>query len=637
MLHGLRSAETTLFGYDAVALPQRELLPGLQLASGVEVDLDPSLPDYRESMTDPLVRATATPKDDDWYDLAVSVDVDGERVAFELLFMALARGRSHLLLPSGTYFALNTPELSALALLIAESQLLEEPDRKPLTVSRYQPDTWADLVFLGVIDAQAAEWRSRMLAADGPAGLAQVPETLKATLRPYQVDGFRWLVERAERGLGGVLADEMGLGKTLQAIALMCHLPGQRFLVVAPTSVVHNWASELERFAPHLRVTAVEETARRRGTTIAEAAAGADVVVTSYALLRLEFEAYAAEGWSVLFLDEAQFVKNRHSQSYACAKRLPAPVKIAMTGTPFENNLMELWSLFSLVAPGLFPEAAHFEHHYRVTIAHGSEERLAKLRRRIAPFLLRRTKAEVAVELPERQEQILELRLNAEHYRGYQLLFQRERQKVLQLLADDGLDKNRFQVLRSLTMLRLAALDLSLIGPSQVPSTKLDSLVDLVTEAAEEGHRTLVFSQFTSFLGTARERLEAAGVSCCYLDGSTTSRGDVVEQFRSGKAPAFLISLKAGGFGLNLVEADYVILLDPWWNPAVEAQAIDRAHRIGQTRPVMVYRLIAQDTIEEKVMALAARKAELFSAVLADGEGLPTTLDAEDIRTLLGE
>jgi SNF2 family DNA or RNA helicase len=310
-----------------------------------------------------------------------------------------------------------------------------------------------------------------------------------------------------------------------------------------------------------------------------------------------------------------------------------------MTGTPMENNLMELWALLSVTAPGLFGNAERFRDYYRAPIERGSAEvraeRLDLLRRRIRPLMLRRTKEQVASDLPAKQEQVVELELHPRHAKLYQTYLQRERQKVLGLLSD--MQKNRFEILRSLTLLRQASLDMSLVDPkhARVPSTKLDALTDMLEEIVADGHRVLVFSQFTRYLGLARGRLTAAGVRHCYLDGRTRRRDAVLDEFRSGGSPVFLISLKAGGFGLNLAEADYCILLDPWWNPATEAQAVDRVHRIGQTRSVMVYRLVAKDTIEEKVMAMKARKLALFESVMNGGGFESGAMNAADIRGLL--
>jgi SNF2 family DNA or RNA helicase len=460
-------------------------------------------------------------------------------------------------------------------------------------------------------------------------------------LRSYQVDGFNWLAFLFEHGFGGVLADEMGLGKTLQALALICHvrekgLSDAPFLVVAPTSVVHNWAAECQRFAPGLAVHTVTETRKRRVADLSDAAAGAAVVVTSYTLFRLEHEQYGALQWAGLIVDEAQFVKNHQSLAYQCAKKLDTQFKLAITGTPLENNLMELWSLLSITAPGLFPKPRRFEEYYRWPIEKGhNAERLDQLRRRIRPLMARRTKAQVINDLPDKQEQVLELDLNSRHRRVYQTHLQRERQKVLGLLGD--LEKNRFEIFRSLTLLRQASLDVGLVDPTytKIPSTKLDALLAHLTQVVAEGHRAVVFSQFTRFLDLARRRLHAAGIEYSYLDGRTKRRSDAINAFKHGASPVFLISLKAGGFGLNLTEADYCFILDPWWNPATEAQAVDRIHRIGQTRKVMVYRLVARETIEEKVMALKAGKAALFDSVM-DARGTRSgRLTVADIRGLI--
>jgi SNF2 family DNA or RNA helicase len=300
-----------------------------------------------------------------------------------------------------------------------------------------------------------------------------------------------------------------------------------------------------------------------------------------------------------------------------------------------ENNLMELWSLLSITAPGLFPNPRRFRDYYARPIEkQGHSERLAQLRRRIKPLVKRRTKDQVAADLPAKQEQVLEVELHPRHRRLYQLHLQRERQKVLGLIGD--VDAHRFAILRSLTLLRQLSLHAALVDSEEqdMPCSKIDTLLAQIQDVIAGGHRALVFSQFTRFLGHVRDRFDAAGIRYRYLDGKTQDRAGEMRRFKDGIDPVFLISLKAGGFGLNLAEADYCFLLDPWWNPATEAQAVDRAHRIGQTRNVMVYRLIAKDTIEEKVMALQARKAALFANVIDAGNMFGASLDADDIRTL---
>lgn len=504
-----------------------------------------------------------------------------------------------------------------------------------------------------------------------------VPAGLQATLRPYQVEGFQWLSFLYEHRLGGILADDMGLGKTVQALALLAHAieehraaseraaergesvePFAPFLVVAPTSVVANWAAEAERFLPEAKVVTITETTAGK-TPLAERITGAHLVLTSYTLLRMDEDAYtgyartlgntvddstgehsAPEGWGALLLDEAQFVKNTGTRAWSIARAMPARTKIAMTGTPIENNLMELWALLAIVADGLFPSARAFRDLYARPAESGEDPAhaaatAARLRRRIRPLMLRRTKELVAAELPAKNDTRVNLPLAPGHRRIYDTHLQRERQKVLGLLED--MDKNRFTIFQSLTLLRRLALDAALIDPEAyagVSSVKRDYLVQQLPGLLEKGHRVLVFSQFTGYLKSISARLSEKGIGHLYLDGSTRNRAEVIEAFTSGQEPVFLISLKAGGFGLNLTEADHVFIMDPWWNPAAEQQAVDRIHRIGQDKEVHVYRLVAEGTIEEKVMQLKESKAALFDAVVGEGEFASAAVTAEDVREL---
>ena len=630
-----------------------EVLPLLSSRDDVRVELTGQVPDYHEAGDSLEIGLSAGELDGDrdWFDLGISVTVEGREVPFADLFVALAHGQSHMLLADGAYFSLDKPELATLARLIEEAKALQDQPDGALRISRFQAGLWEELSEIGSVSHQAARWQEQVrgLLAVEEIDAVPLPATLNAQLRPYQVSGFHWLAFLWRHGLGGILADDMGLGKTLQTLALLQHVKDVSrtgssepvrhppFLIVAPTSVLTNWTAEAHRFTPDLKVVTVSDTIGRRGGTLADVIGGADAVVTSYTLLRLDFEAFAAHEWAGLVLDEAQYVKNHQSKAYQCARRIAAPFKIAITGTPMENNLMELWSLLSITAPGLFPNPERFRDYYAKPIEkNGSGDLLAQLRRRIRPLIMRRTKEQVAADLPEKQEQVLEVELDPMHRKVYQTHLQRERQKILGLL--DDVNHNRFTILRSLTLLRQLSLHAALVDEehSDVPSAKLDALAEQIEDVVGGGHRALVFSQFTRFLRMARARLEAAGVECCYLDGSTVNRGAVISAFKEGTAPVFLISLKAGGFGLNLTEADYCFLLDPWWNPATEAQAVDRTHRIGQTRHVMVYRLIASGTIEEKVMALKARKAELFSSVIDSEGAFSSSLSADDIRALFG-
>jgi hypothetical protein len=634
----------TLRGLEAAEFAAH-MIPQLRAIDRVRLDEVGEAPAYREVVEAPkLTVSTVESEHTDWFDLGVIVTVEGRKVPFGPLFSALARGRAKLLLIDGSYLSLKQPVFAPLRELIDEAGSLREWETG-LRISRYQTSLWSEFEDLADESEPARTWRATVAGLRDTSRVQPIaaPEGLALELRPYQLEGFRWLAFLAEHRLGGILADDMGLGKTAQTLALILHqlkradATGRPFLVVAPTSVVSNWVTEAARFAPGLRVETVTSTRAASGRRLADAAARADLIVTSYAVLRLDATEFASLEWAGLVLDEAQFVKNGTSKAHAAARDIRAPFRLAVTGTPVENNLMELWALLQIVAPGLFPSARAFAERYRRPIEFDrNSERLATLRRRIRPFVLRRTKELVAPELPPKQEQVLTVELDPEHRRIYDTFLQLERQKLLGLI--DDLDRNRFTVFRSLTLLRMLSLHAGLIDDAQyaeVPSAKLDALFEQLDEVLAEGHRALVFSQFTSFLQLAAARLDAAGVTYAYLDGSTTKRPEVIEGFRSGAAPVFLISLKAGGFGLNLTEADYVFLLDPWWNPASEAQAVDRAHRIGQSKSVMVYRMVASGTIEEKVMALKAKKAALVSSVLDDGEFFSEALTADDIRGLL--
>ena len=624
-------------------------LPALEALEGVRLETKGTRPDYRELTEVPTLVVTTVESDQrDWFDLGVLVSVDGRKVPFAPLFSALTRGDKKLLLVDNSYLSLDQPVFAELKRLIDEASALSEWETDAPRISRYQASLWADFEDLADETEQAVSWRSTaqgLLAVDGMEP-TELPAGVDAVLRPYQKDGFDWLAFLWRQGLGGVLADDMGLGKTLQTLALVAHARARSdagpVLVVAPTSVVSNWVSEAQRFTPGLVVRGITATDQKSRRTVAEQVAGADLVVTSYALFRLDFAAYQAQQWGALVLDEAQFVKNAASKAHQAAVDLNAPFKLAITGTPMENSLMDLWSLFRIVAPGLFPSARRFTEDYVKPItsplaaeSQRAGELLAQLRRRIRPLMMRRTKDLVATELPEKQEQVISVELAPRHRALYDTFLQRERQKLLGLIED--MDKNRFIVFRSLTLLRMLSLDASLVDEKyhDIPSSKLDVLFEQLDDVVAEGHRALIFSQFTSFLKKAAARLEAQGIAYEYLDGATTKRADVIARFKRGDAPVFLISLKAGGFGLNLTEADYVFMLDPWWNPASESQAIDRTHRIGQTKNVMVYRMVATGTIEEKVMALKEKKAKLFDAVMDDDAVFSSALTADDIRGLL--
>ena len=711
----LRSVRSVLAAHPALASLEerrvegwetRELLsavlPKLRRISAVRVRFNGTPPEFVEA-TDALIEVTVTEGNSrDWFGLGIAVKVNNWTVPFAQIFEALDRGADRILLGNGTYFSLRRPEFKTLRTLIAEARELDEAGGE-LRINRHQAGLFSELESLAVsvqttrrwdeqvrsllalVEASEAREANPAEGADKPAaspdthdkrnneGVVRpnlnreypVPAGLQATLRPYQVEGYRWLTFLYEHRMGGILADDMGLGKTVQALALLAHAieehsttaPGEPFapfLVVAPTSVISNWAAEAERFLPEAKVVTITETTAGK-TPLAERVAGAHLVLTSYTLLRMDEDAYISyaaglgseegpggetPGWGALLLDEAQFVKNTGTRAWSIARAMPARTKIAMTGTPLENNLMELWALLAIVADGLFPSARAFRDLYARPAESGEDPAhaaatTARLRRRIRPLMLRRAKELVAAELPAKNDVRVNLPLAPGHRRIYDTHLQRERQKVLGLLED--MDKNRFTIFQSLTLLRRLALDAALIDPDAyegVTSAKREYLVERLPELMAGGHRVLVFSQFTGYLKSIARALSEKGIGHLYLDGSTRNRAEVIEAFRAGAAPVFLISLKAGGFGLNLTEADHVFIMDPWWNPAAEQQAVDRIHRIGQEREVHVYRLVAEGTIEEKVMQLKASKAALFDAVVGEGEFASAAVTAEDVREL---
>ena len=435
-----------------------------------------------------------------------------------------------------------------------------------------------------------------------------LPADLRADLRGYQRGGVDWMGFLSRAGLGGVLADDMGLGKTLQAL---CGMRG-RTLVVAPTSVLHNWASEAERFRPGLKVCVYHGLQRRLD-------AEADLTITTYGVLRLDIESLSSIQWGTAILDEAQAIKNPTSQVAQAAFRLPADFRLTLTGTPVENRLDELWSQFHYVNPGLLGGRRDFQERYAKPIAVGEAGSAERLRERIRPFVLRRMKEEVAPELPARTDMVLRCTLSADERLTYDTVRAASRDKVVRELGQGG---NVLAALEALLRMRQAACHPALVpGQEAESSSKVRLLLESLEQGVAEGHKALVFSQWTSLLDLVEPHLRARGVDFVRLDGSTRKRGEVVARFQSDDGPpVFLISLKAGGTGLNLTAADHVYLLDPWWNPAVEEQAADRAHRIGQDKPVFVYRLVADDTVEERILALQERKRALADAALGEAD-----------------
>ncbi len=467
---------------------------------------------------------------------------------------------------------------------------------------------------------------ARLAEALGGAGAtpdaARPPEGLKAELRHYQSDGLAWLSRLRDAELGGLLADDMGLGKTLQAIAAL----RGRALVVSPRSVLHNWAAELARFRPGLSVAKFDGAARKLD-------ASADVTLTTYGLLRNEIDALSAVKWDVVVLDEAQVIKNPDSQVARAAFRVDGRARFCLTGTPIENRLDELWSLMRFAVPGLLGPRNDFSDRYARAIERGDLDASARLRKRVHPFVLRRRKRDVLPELPPRSEAVLFADLSADERALYEAVHAATKKDVVERLQQGA---GVLAALEALLRMRQAACHAALLpGRSADSSAKVDRLMSALEELAADGHRALVFSQWTSFLDLVEPHLEAAKIQFSRLDGQTRDREGVVREFQSASGPTvLLLSLKAGGTGLNLTAADHVFLLDPWWNPAVEEQAADRAHRIGQDKPVMVYRIVAKDTVEERILALQDRKRALSDAIV-EGGGATGGVTKEDILELL--
>jgi SNF2 family DNA or RNA helicase len=492
-------------------------------------------------------------------------------------------------------------------------------------------------------------WRERAARQGGQAKLECPPlGELEKVLRPYQKQGVAWLHFLRENGFGGILADEMGLGKTLQTLAFLETVekaergagsgPRLPHLIICPSSLVFNWLAEAGKFTPGLKVLALHGPDRR--ARFDQIAAG-DIVLTSYALIRRDAELYRGLEFDTMVLDEAQHIKNRQTQNAQAVKAVAARHRLVLTGTPMENSVLDLWSILDFLMPGYLGTAQDFRERYELPITRDQDAPAqARLGRRLRPFLLRRLKKEVAADLPAKLEQVSFCELTAEQRSVYRQFLEAARHEVLGAAGPPGEAGSRMLVLSALLRLRQVCCDLRLLKVEGVDSAKASGKLDLFGELLEEvmdgGHRALVFSQFVSMLTLLRERLDGEGVKYCYLDGSTGDRGAVVEQFQNDPAiPVFLISLKAGGVGLNLTGADTVIHFDPWWNPAVEDQATDRAHRIGQTKVVTSYKLIARDTVEEKILALQQRKRRMIRAAIGDEEQFAAALSWEEIQELL--
>jgi SNF2 family DNA or RNA helicase len=479
-------------------------------------------------------------------------------------------------------------------------------------------------------DKKWKEFKSKL--ENLPSTVTPIPADLQAELRPYQEDGFRWMSRLAAWNAGACLADEMGLGKTLQTLAVLLDRADKgAALVVCPVSLIGNWLAEAEHFAPSLNVKVLSTVGNGR-REILQTLKKSDLLVTSYGLLQSEEKLFAEVEFATIVLDEAHIIKNYATKTSKATMNLKGDFRIALTGTPVQNHSGEIWNLFNFINPGLLGSLKHFNETF---IKADNEQNHKYLKKLIAPFILRRTKSNVIDELPPKTEIVKRIALSDEEMAFYEVL---RRQAIEHLSnSDASAGAKHIQVLAEITRLRQACCNARLIEPDvKIPSAKLSTFMDLVSELRENKHRTLVFSQFVTHLTLVREVLDKQGITYQYIDGSTPAkeRQKRVDAFQNGEGELFLISLKAGGLGLNLTAADYVIHLDPWWNPAIEDQASDRAHRIGQKRPVTIYRLVAENTIEEKIIQLHSRKRDLAESLL-EGSDQAAKLSPEEIMALI--
>ncbi|WP_460115403.1 DEAD/DEAH box helicase [Pseudomonas sp. H2_D02] len=602
----------------------------------------------------------------DWFDLELGIIVNGERLSLLPILLNLMRSHIELFNPErlarrrdDELILVNLPhrpnsEFGPQQVALPYGRLkpvlatlgefyLQEPGTTKLRLNS------ADALRLNPLQDMPLRWEGgehiRSLAQrlrDIKDYTATAPKGLNATLRPYQLEGLSWMQSLRQLEVGGILADDMGLGKTLQTLA---HILSEKHagrldrpcMVVMPTSLIPNWLDEASHFTPQLKVLALYGAGRKKHF---ERLADYDLILTTYALLPKDVERLKAQPLHVLILDEAQYIKNPTSKAAQAARELDARQRLCLSGTPLENHLGELWSLFHFLLPGWLGDIKSFNRDYRVPIEkRGSDVRLQHLNGRIKPFLLRRTKEQVATELPPKTEIIHWVELSDAQRDVYETMRLAMDKKVRDEITRKGVAHSQIIILEALLKLRQVCCDLRLISDAALPargssSGKLDSLMEMLEELFEEGRRVLLFSQFTSMLALIEEELKKRGVEYAILTGQTRDRRTPVKEFQSGKRQIFLISLKAGGVGLNLTEADTVIHYDPWWNPATENQATDRAYRIGQEKPVFVYKLIARGTVEEKIQLLQKEKSDLAAGVLDGRVAGDWKLQNEDIEAL---
>jgi len=627
-----------------------QFLPSLR-RRGWQVELHGRVAPHFEEMSfaTPVVHISDS-DDAKWFDVGFDFeDIDGASISNSDIQLALRRGDAFMT-SHGRTVLIDAGAVESMMSTFSDCATEEssEPGHFRLP-GIYAPFVKSSLDALDGIDIEdTPDWRLKAEKSNRTmrVGAVKLQPPLDGILRPYQKNGVDWLRFLEKNGFCGILADEMGLGKTLQTLAwlqIQRHDEEARekpSLIVCPTSIVENWAEEAARFAPDMKVLTLSGAERHeRWNRIPDA----DLVITSYALLRRDIDRHLEQPFSAAVLDEAQHIKNRSTQNAVAAKQIRAHHKLVLTGTPVENGVSDIWSIMDFLMPGYLGGHDLFRANYELPISRGGPDAVfaqSRLRRKLHPFLLRRLKRDVAKDLPPKIERISSIPLSPDQTVVYRQILKESQQRIKNLVATKGFNKCRMEVFTTLLRLRQVSCHLNLIklpgiDPKQ-PSSKMDLFFELVDEALDGGHRILVFSQFVSMLHILRDALDARSLDYCYLDGSTKDRMKVVHRFNSERSvPIFLISLKAGGTGLNLTGADMVIHYDPWWNPAVEAQATDRAYRIGQKRTVYSIKLIAKGTVEEKVVELQKRKREIIDATVESDEQMMRTMTWNDVQNLL--
>lgn len=588
----------------------------------------------------------------DWFNLRLDIEIDGQRISLLKLLLPLLDefepdqlpDTLYIPLDETNYVSLNADEIRPYLQTLYELYDTAQPDQARVRLSRY------DAALLSELENQTnLKWQGNTFLRELGEKLRHfdgikhcpVPEGFLGQLRDYQETGLNWLAFLREYGLNGILADDMGLGKTVQTIAHIqnekqCGRLGKPVLVIAPTSLMGNWRREINSFAPGLKVVVLQGPERRKYFS---AISEADVVLTTYPLLSRDADTLLAKQYHLLVLDEAQLIKNPRAKAAQVVRKFQTEHRLCLTGTPMENHLGELWAQFDFLMPGFLGNLKTFKRVYQNPIEkRGDADRGAQLARRIAPFMLRRKKDEVETELPPKTEMVRSVPLGKHQAALYETIRLSMESRVRETIASKGLARSHITILDALLKLRQICCDPGLLKLEQAKrvkeSAKLEMLLEMLPELLEEGRRVLIFSQFVSMLNIIKTALDGQHIDYLELTGQTRNRDDVIERFDQKQADVFLISLKAGGVGLNLTSADTVILYDPWWNPAVEAQAMDRTHRIGQDKPVFVYKLLTEGTVEEKILALQKHKKALADSVYGKPGEDSGKLSNQDIQVL---